>query len=343
MKVLYAIQGSGNGHISRAKEIIPALKNRVQVDVLISGTQVDLDLPFPVKYRFKGVGFVFGKRGGINYYQTLRNNNIFRIIKEIRQCDVKQYDLIINDFEPISAWASYLRNTVNCVSLSHQYALLYPSVPKPKKRSFLSSFLLRNYAPSTIGYGLHFKSYSKSIFPAIIRSDIRKQSIKHKNYYVVYLPAYSDERIIKVLSKIKKSKWKVYSKHAKEDYKVKSIQVKSIRTSKSFETSLSRCKGVICGAGFETPAEALYLNKKLMVVPMKGQYDQRCNAESLRQLGVEVLSEFNESKLYQIMRWMNTKQSIHLQFPDKTQFIIDEIISNHILATELSHRIFQET
>ena len=128
-----------------------------------------------------------------------------------------------------------------------------------------------------------------------------------------------------------------------EDYKVKSIQVKSIRTSKSFETSLSRCKGVICGAGFETPAEALYLNKKLMVVPMKGQYEQQCNAESLRQLGVEVLSEFNESKLYQIMRWMNTKQSIDLQFPDKTQFIIDEIISNHILATELSHRIFQET
>ena len=34
MKILYAIQGTGNGHLSRAKEIIPALMNRAQVDIL---------------------------------------------------------------------------------------------------------------------------------------------------------------------------------------------------------------------------------------------------------------------------------------------------------------------
>jgi hypothetical protein len=37
MKVLYAIQGTGNGHISRANEIIPILERRVNLDVLVSG------------------------------------------------------------------------------------------------------------------------------------------------------------------------------------------------------------------------------------------------------------------------------------------------------------------
>ena len=32
---------------------------------------------------------------------------------------------------------------------------------------------------------------------------------------------------------------------------------------------------------------------------------------------------------------------IDVDFPDRTQFIIDEIITNHIVATELSERLLQ--
>ena len=46
MKILYAVQGTGNGHLSRAKEIYSILNNRVEVDVLISGTQYEIDFDF---------------------------------------------------------------------------------------------------------------------------------------------------------------------------------------------------------------------------------------------------------------------------------------------------------
>jgi len=39
----------------------------------------------------------------------------------------------------------------------------------------------------------------------------------------------------------------------------------------------------------ETPAEALFFKKKLMVIPMKGQYEQLYNAECLKQLGVPII------------------------------------------------------
>lgn len=37
MKILYAFQGTGNGHLARAQEIIPILKKHALVDTLISG------------------------------------------------------------------------------------------------------------------------------------------------------------------------------------------------------------------------------------------------------------------------------------------------------------------
>jgi UDP:flavonoid glycosyltransferase YjiC (YdhE family) len=49
MKILYAVQGTGNGHLSRAMDIVPLLRKKAEVDVLVSGIQGDLKLPFEVK------------------------------------------------------------------------------------------------------------------------------------------------------------------------------------------------------------------------------------------------------------------------------------------------------
>ncbi|MDJ0645899.1 MAG: glycosyltransferase family protein [Flavobacteriaceae bacterium] len=340
MKILYAIQGTGNGHISRAKEVIPALMNRAQVDVLISGTESQVELPFPVKYKFKGISFIFGKNGGINYLKTLRKNNIFRIFKEVRRCKVKEYDMVINDFEPISAWACYFKNKV-CVALSHQGILRNKKVPRPAKKSRTGTFILKNYAPSLEKYGFHFKSYDKRIYPAVIRHAIRKQKIKDKRYYTVYLPAYSDDKIIKVLSKIKGIKWKVFSKYCKKPYQRKNVFIKPIKPNESFERSMAWSQGILCGAGFETPAEALFLKKKLMVVPMKGQYEQAYNAESLKRLGVPVLKRLGKKQVPAIKQWVQSDAIVDLNFPDNTQAIVDKILTNHIIATELSNEVFQ--
>lgn len=58
MKILYGIQGTGNGHLSRAMEVVPHLQKMGDTDILISGIQGDLTLPFPIKYQFYGLGFM---------------------------------------------------------------------------------------------------------------------------------------------------------------------------------------------------------------------------------------------------------------------------------------------
>lgn len=340
MRVLYAIQGTGNGHLSRAKEVIPALLNRVEVDILVSGTQADVDLPFDVNYKFKGLSFYFGKKGGVDFLTTIKSNNLQRFFSEVRSCPVEAYDLVINDFEPVSAWACKLKN-VNCISLSHQSALLSKKVPQPSYNDFLSRLILRYYAPAIQSFGMHFKRYDSNIFLPVIRKDIRSLKVSEGAHYTVYLPSYADKKIIEILSKIDRVKWEVFSKNCKKSYKSRNVTIRPI-TSKKFENSLASSLGVICGAGFETPAEALFLRKKLLVIPMVGQYEQHFNAAGLKDLGVPVLRKLKKKNFQKIKNWVKSEEKVEVSFPDETQFIVDSLLSKYIIATELSNKLLQE-
>jgi len=328
MKILYAIQGTGNGHLSRAKEVIPALLNRAQVDILISGTQAEVVLDQEVNYVYKGLSFYFGKKGGVDLFKTIAKNNIFRVLREIKKCPVKEYDLVINDFEPISAWACKFRG-VKCISLSHQGALYTKNVPKPSHFDLIGGFIIKNYAKCKYNYGFHFEKYNKNVYTPIIRNNIRLLKRTEKDHYTVYLPAYSDENIINVLSKIKGVKWKVFSKETKEYYQNKNVYIKPINSEK-FEKSLASCKGILCGAGFETPAEAIFLKKKLLVIPMKNQYEQAFNAKALEELGVPVLKTLKKKHISKIKEWIVSDAKVTLDFPNETQQIVDHILYEFI-------------
>ena len=81
MKILYGVQGTGNGHITRAMEIIPYLQQKGEVDILVSGIQTDIELPFEVKYLFNGLSFIFGKKGGVDYWKTFMKMNSMKLLK----------------------------------------------------------------------------------------------------------------------------------------------------------------------------------------------------------------------------------------------------------------------
>ncbi|MFV0249231.1 MAG: glycosyltransferase family protein [Tenacibaculum sp.] len=322
MKILYAIQGTGNGHASRAIEIIPYLQRKAEVDVLISGYQCELKFPFKIKYKLYGLSFVFGKRGGIDFISTFRKLRIRNLLKEIKTIPIKQYNLIINDFEPVTAWAAKLRN-VPIISLSHQNAVLDDNAPKYGVHK-IERLILRYYAPAKVKFGFHFKAYSSAIFTPIIRKEIRYRNISNKGHYTVYLPTYSDKKIIKILAEFKDVKWEVFSKHTEQHKYQNNIIIRPIN-SKAFIKSIASSNGVLCGAGFETPAEALYLGKKLLVIPMKNQYEQQCNALSLKEMGVKVLKKFNKQQYSEINNWLKSNKTVEVNYPDCTEDILDAI------------------
>lgn len=327
MRVLYAIQGTGNGHISRARDIVPLLHRKAELDLLISGSQADVDLPYPVKYRLKGLGFVFGKKGGIDLLETYKKSHLRSLLKEINQLPVEDYDLVISDFEPVSSWACYIRNKP-CISLSHQAAVLSKKVPQPAKTDPVGRAVLKYYAPATHHYGFHFGAYDDHIFTPVIRRQVRELQPANKGHYTVYLPAYSDERIFNVLNECKQVSWQVFSKHNKKPLTEKNIAFYPV-SNEAFLQSMAGAEGVLCGAGFETPAEALYMGKKLLVIPMKNQYEQHCNAAALQSMGVPVIKSLKKKHVAKIDAWLRSGTIIGVDYPDATEQIIDHLLQTH--------------
>jgi len=319
--MLYAIQGTGNGHLSRSMDIVPLLKKMGDVDVLVSGTQGDLNLPFAIKYKLHGFGFVFGKAGGVDLWKSFLRSRLRKFINEINTLPIDKYDLVINDFEPVSAWACYINNKP-CIGLSHQAAVLHENAPKPEDTDMIGRLILKNYAPVTAQYGFHFKAFDKNIFTPVIRQQVREQEITNKGHYTVYLPAYDDKRLIKRLSEFKDVEWDVFSKHNKKVFKHKNVFIQPI-DNKAFIKSMAQSAGVLSGGGFETPTEALFMKKKLLVIPMKNQYEQQLNAAALKDMGVPVIKSLKPKHDEKIQDWLNNGQPVKVNYPDNTQHVLD--------------------
>jgi uncharacterized protein (TIGR00661 family) len=334
LKILYAVQGTGNGHITRAIELIPCFKKHGEVDVLVSGIQSDIELPFKVTYRFKGLSFIFGKKGGVDIWKTYQKMNTVNLFKEIKQLPVKKYDLIISDFEPVSSWAC-LKAKINCIGLSNQAATLHPLAPKPKKTDVIGKLVLVKYAPCNYQYGFHFKSLDQNVFTPIIRKELREAKTTSEGHYTVYLPAYDNERIIKYLSVFKQVKWQVFSKHTTKKIKKKNINIYPIEN-KLFLKSLLSCEGVLCNSGFGTTSEALFLHKKLLVIPMKKQYEQYCNAAMLKSMGVPVMKKLNSENTSVLKEWLQTDNRVEVDYKDNAQEIADLIVKNHATSKHVN-------
>jgi uncharacterized protein (TIGR00661 family) len=327
MKILFSIQGTGNGHLSRARDVYPEIAKYGDVDVLISGIQADVAFPFPVKYSLYGMSFIFGRSGGVDILETAKKLKLFRLIKDIRTLPVKDYDLVINDFEPVTAWACKM-NKVPCIALSHQSAVLNEHAPKPEDSDWMGKMVLKHYAPHTSAYGFHFRAYDDNIFTPVIRKQIRELPVEDNGHYTVYLPAYDDEQLVRHLSHFKEARWEIFSKHNKNAFRQDNISIRPIDND-AFIKSMAGSTGVLCGAGFEGPAEAMYLGKKILVIPMLTQYEQQCNAAAAKDMGATVIKTLSEKYYADIHEWLQNGKPLKVDFPDITASIIEKLMNDH--------------
>jgi len=96
----------------------------------------------------------------------------------------------------------------------------------------------------------------------------------------------------------------------------------------AFTQSLESCAGILCGAGFEAPAEAMFLGKKVLVIPMANQYEQHCNAAGAAQLGAKIIAALQQESVTEIREWVNNGAHISVNFPNQTKEICGLLLHN---------------
>jgi uncharacterized protein (TIGR00661 family) len=330
MKVLYGIQCTGNGHITRSIEIINELRKYVRVDVLTSGSHSEVKLPFEVKYKQKGLAYYFGKNGSIDVVRTVKENNPKRFLEEVKTTPTHLYDMVISDFEPVTAWSAK-RNWVYSVGLSNQASLLDADVPKPKVISPISKLIINNCCPANRYYGLHYQKLNAKLYYPPVREVIKNLNPTEGTDYIVYLPFYGTEKLVKYLTLFPEVTWRVFSKHTTIRYTSGNVHVQPIDET-TFIAALEGCKGVLCSAGFGTTSEALYLNKKLLVIPMKSQYEQQCNAHSLSLLGVPAIPSLKKKHHTVISDWIASNVKPTIEMKDENNRLVRDILEDYVAS-----------
>lgn len=327
MKILYAVQATGNGHISRAMEILPFLGQYGSVDIFLSGDNSHLAMDAPVKYRSKGVSLYFTSTGGLDYWKILRGVHPLNLRKEIHELPVEKYDLVINDFEYVTA-AACAKKKIPSVQLGHQASFQSPLTPRPANKNAIGEWILKNYAKTSHYIGLHFDQYDDFILPPVIKKEILDASPLDKGHVTAYLPSYSDTELEKIFRPFRDMPFHIFSKETKEVIRKGNITFFPVNKI-LFNQSMIQCAGIICGAGFETPAEALYLGKKMICIPTRGQYEQLCNAAALEKMGVRCLKKIDESFPFVFGHWLEATDTIRMAYGPVIPGILDRVFMLH--------------
>ena len=302
MKIFYAVQATGNGHISRAMELLPYLQEYGSVDIFLSGNNSHLALDAPIKYRSKGMSLYYNCTGGLDYWQMLRGFQPIRLRQEIRDLPVGKYDLVINDFDYITA-AACLRQQVPSVNFGHQASFQSVHTPRPMRKSPAGEWVLKIFARATNYVGLHFEQYDKFIFTPVIKRAIREAEPRDYGHVTVYLPSYCEAQLRQIFSSFPDIEFDIFCGQTNTLHREHNLNFFPVN-GKLFNESLIYCKGIITGGGFETPAEALHLGKKLMVVPIRNQYEQQCNAAALEQMGIVNLKKIEDDFCLRVRDWL---------------------------------------
>ena len=326
MKILYGVQGTGHGHITRARVVLPILREFADVDVLISGYNFHMDLDGVIQYKARGISLNYDSNGSVDFLETARNVHPFTFIKDLNSLPVQEYDFVVNDFEPVTAWAAQQAN-MPCVAISHQAAFASNLVPRPERKSLVAEGVLKHFAPFTDAVGSHYKRYDSFIEPPIIRRKIKELNPTSGDHVTVYLPAYDHEKLSSIFQKNKEVNWHIFAPGCKQEYRKSNVWVRPVGKD-SFLESIEGCLGVVSSTGFETTSETMFLGKKLLTIPIKNQYEQLCNAEALTRLGGTVVYHINQHFPQTLSRWID--EGLVLNLPEISEE--DELVNKIIMA-----------
>jgi uncharacterized protein (TIGR00661 family) len=346
MRLLYGVQATGNGHISRARALQQALSPfDIQIDFLFSGRSAaqlfDMQQFGAFQWR-KGLSFV-SYSGRVDHWQTLLHADIRQLWQDIRQLETRRYDLVLTDFEPITAWAARRQGTP-LIALGHQYAL---SAPTPLQgMDLLQRNILRFFAPARLQLGLHWHHFDHSqqqgrlVLPPIIdvahtaALDCRDQPV------LIYLPFEAASEVLQWLAPLTQYRFRLYGvglpTHDLAHVECCPASVQG------FKRDLVQASAVVSNAGFELISEALQLQKCVLVKPLAGQPEQASNALALQQLQLAMAQPvLNSTLINEFLRDFEPQRRAH--YPDVAHAIAHWLVQGDWYQQRVLTGLWQQT
>lgn len=328
MKYILTVQGEGRGHMTQAITMYDMLIEQGHtICAVIVGSRSNREIP---NFFYKRIQAPIIQIPSPNFITDKKNKsinitksvifNLFKITKyrkSLNQIDelVNKYkpDTIINFFDLLTGlYFRIHKPKAKLVCIAHQYIYLHPDFEFPEGNE-IDRFLIKYYTKLTTirssknlalsFYNLHIKNENVIIVPPLLRKEIFKLESKQEDFFLVYLVnnGYFEE-IIEWHKTNQNIKIHCFTDNAEKiksnyNYNKEKIIVHAINDTLFLEM-MSKAKGIASTAGFESVCEAMYLGKPVMMVPIKGHYEQFCNSRDAYKAGAGIYADkFDLSKL----------------------------------------------
>ena len=323
-KFVFAVQGEGRGHLTQAltlsksfqedghtvccvilgrdphKEVPDFFMNKINAPVIqvesprfsmnASGTSLNLK---------KTVLTTFG-RWNI-YKQSLAR------IKEV--VDHYNPDIVVNFFEPlISLYVLNYTRKFKIISIAHQYIYLHKKFRFPHGFPVQATLLKWYTRFTSLGsdkilalsmYELPDSQKSKlMITPPALRKELFHKKSEEGGFILIYVMSSGFMKDIMNWHKKNPDTRLICftdNRDVKERYKGlykvdETLSFHSLDDEK-FLDLMSTCSALVSTAGFESVCEAIYLGKPVMLVPIKGHFEQYCNAKDAERIGAGIYAD----------------------------------------------------
>ncbi len=295
-RIIYGLSGQGFGHSARGHEVLTHLKKKGhELLVLTYGQALGVMKPDFSTLEIPGLGLNY-QNNRVDYLRTFYDNASMlarrgkKIPGLLRKIKKFKPDLVISDYEPLSAALAHLQN-LPLISFNNQHQMTNTtlSVPKKYKHDFLAAKLVTksfvwgaDYYLITTFFNTPVSKPNTFLFPPVVRRQVSRLKPAVKDFILVYQNSDFDY-ILPELKKLAPQKFIVFSSRPGV-LKDGNLTLKH-HDAKAFLRHLKDCRGIIATAGLSLISEALYLDKPYFAIPVAKQVEQTINALYIKKLG----------------------------------------------------------
>jgi len=303
MKILYGVTGEGLGHAMRSRVVVAELLRRGhRVKVAASGRAVSIlrnvcsDV-VPIR----GLTITY-RDGTMARGRTVVDN--LRAAPSLVRRNAALYEAEIDAFRPevcVSDFDSFAHlyaktRRLPVVAIDHQHVLDRCVHERAVRRELSPGFAATRAFVSAKMPGCELYVVPTFFFPAVRRRDLRRTWLvppilreevcsvtrSSGDEVIVYQTSASHARLLSALESLPQHRFVVYGmgEHPERSH------IRFARMDeRGFLADLAGARALITGGGFTTVSEALFLEKPVLSIPVRGQHEQELNAAYLDVLG----------------------------------------------------------
>jgi len=339
-RIIYAAAGEGFGHASRVHLIAQRFLDAGHEVMFASSHR---GLLYLRQYYGEQVKEIFGltfeySRGYVEPIATIRKNLArFPAGNQMNKALFEQVyrpfkpDLVITDFEPFSGWWAWY-NKVPFISIDNEHMLIMCKLKHQLKNIVpraTSMLVTRLHCVGARAYVMinFFKAplkHEKAVLvPPVVREVVTTLAPCDEGHIVVYSTTGTHEKqLCETLFKFPSQRFLVYGFNKAAE--VRNCVFKE-RSTDGFLLDVAKARGVIASAGFSLMSECLYLRKRMLLLPLAGQYEQIVNAYYADMLGLAVGSgRLNEAVVSRFLARLAEPmpQDDRILWPDNEKFFV---------------------